>query len=710
MAPRPLPKLDYRGGVPDHDRTIVVVPVLIGSADKVPDLLSQLELRYLGNSDPHIHYAILSDFADADAETTVHDAAIIEEATRGIHALNQRHGAGRFLFLHRARRLNPATGRWMGWERKRGKIEEFNRLVLGHHDTSFDVQVGDVSVIPRCRYVITLDADTQLPPDSARRLVGTIAHPLNRPRFDATVGRVTEGYGVLQPRVDISLPSASRSWFAQSCPDTWAGIPYTTAASDVYQDLFHEGSYVGKGIYDPRAFHAALAGRVRDNTLLSHDLFEGFFARAGLVADVHLVDDFPGHYLTWATRLHRWVRGDWQIAGWLGRTVVGADGTRMRNPLPVLARWKILDNLRRSLLSPSLVVLLALGWTVLPGSAITWTLLCLLVLAYPAYLRLGESLNSRVRGVPLGQHLRSQQADLAASARQALLTATFLAHQAWVMADAIGRTLWRMIVSRQHLLEWESASDAARRLSNDASAAWRHLWISPAVALLARADRPWRPSGPVDWRRAAAGALDARAGHRVQDRLATRQHDRAARRGRPAAAAPRGASDVALLRRDGDRRAQLARHGQLSGGPEAAGGLPHVAHQHRPSTAVDRRRTRSRLPDRVGSRRSARAHPRVAGAGAEVPRAPVQLGRHHDAHAPASVVRVHGGQRKLRRLLPDHPRSAERVADDDAVDGCQCASGAGRRPGPGRGARPGLGRHTVRAGRRVSPSSSARPI
>ena len=408
----------------------------------------------------------------------------------------------------------------MGWERKRGKIEEFNRLVLGHTDTSYSVQVGEVGVIPRCRYVITLDADTQLPPDSARRLVGTIAHPLNRPRFDVGAGRVTEGYGVLQPRVEISLPSASRSWFARVMSGHVGWDPYTTAASDVYQDLFHEGSYVGKGIYDPRAFHAALAGRVADNTLLSHDLFEGFFARAGLVADVHLVDDFPSHYLTWAARLHRWVRGDWQIAGWLGRTVVAGDGARVRNPLPVLARWKILDNLRRSLLSPSLVLLLALGWTVFPGSAFTWTLLSLLVLAYPAYLGLGESLNSRMRGVPIGQHLRSQQANLTASARQALLTAAFLAHQSWVMADAIGRTLWRMLVSRQHLLEWESASDAARRLGSDAWSVWRQLWISPALAvvlgLLVLTWHPMRLLGALPLLRPLGGG----ACHRVPDRQA----------------------------------------------------------------------------------------------------------------------------------------------------------------------------------------------
>ena len=484
VPPRPLPKLDYRGGVPESDRTIVIVPVLLGSADKVPDLLEQLEVRYLGNTDSHIHFAILGDFNDADVETTPDDGPILEAARLGIEALNARHGQDRFLFLHRARRLNVASGRWMGWERKRGKIEEFNRLVLGHQDTSYVVQLGQVSLIPRCRYVITLDADTQLPPESARRLVGTIAHPLNRPRFDPQVGRVTEGYGVLQPRVEIDLPSASRSWFAHVMSGHVGWDPYTTAASDVYQDLFHEGSYVGKGVYEPRAFDAALAGRMPDNTLLSHDLFEGFFARAGLVADVHLVDDFPSHYLTWSARLHRWARGDWQIAGWLGRTVVNADGARVRNPLPVLAQWKILDNLRRSLLSPSLVLLLALGWTVLPGSPVTWTLLSLLVLAYPAYLRFGESLNSRVRGVPFGQHLRSQQADLVASARQALLTATFLAHQSWVMADAISRTLWRMLVTRRHLLEWESASDAARRLSNDASSVWRQLWVSPALALV----------------------------------------------------------------------------------------------------------------------------------------------------------------------------------------------------------------------------------
>ena len=483
VPPRRLPKLDYREGIPPEHRTIVVVPALIGSARRAVELAEHLEVRYLANADPHLHFALLGDFHDADAECLDDDDEVVEAATTAILALNARHGADRFLYLHRRRQFNASERVWMGWERKRGKIEEFNRLVLGRDGTSFDVQVGELRVIAQCRYVITLDADTDLPPDSARRMVGALAHPLNQPRFDPRAGVVTEGYGILQPRVEISLPSASRSWFARVMSGHVGWDPYTTAASDVYQDLFHEGSYVGKGIYDPRAFEAALSGRVGDNTLLSHDLFEGFFARAGLAADIHLVDDFPSHYLTWATRHHRWVRGDWQIAGWLGRRVVDGTGRRAPNVLPVLARWKILDNLRRSLLPPALVLLLALGWTVLPGSAFTWTTLSILVMAYPAYFRLGESLGSRVRGVPLREHLRNERAELVSSLRQSFVTITFLAHQAWLMLDAIGRTLWRMTISRRRLLEWESASDATRRTRTDASSVWKRLWVSPVLAL-----------------------------------------------------------------------------------------------------------------------------------------------------------------------------------------------------------------------------------
>ncbi len=312
------------------------------------------------------------------------------------------------------------------------------------------------------KYVITLDSDTHLPMEAARRLVGTLSHPLNRPRFDARLQRVTEGYGVLQPRVQVSIESAARTPFAQVFSGHVGLDPYTTAVSDVYQDLFHEGSYVGKGIYDVDAFEASLAGRVPENALLSHDLFEGLYTRAGLCTDIDLVDDYPSNYLAFAARQHRWVRGDWQIVRWLWRTVPDAHGRAVTNTLPAVARWKILDNLRRSLLPPTLVALLVAGWTILPGSAIVWTLFGLLVLAFPAYMQVGRSLTSRVRGVPLREHVLAERDNLAASAAQAFLSTVFLLHQSWVMLDAIGRTLFRLLVTRRHMLEWVTADRSAQ--------------------------------------------------------------------------------------------------------------------------------------------------------------------------------------------------------------------------------------------------------
>ena len=361
VSPRQLPKLDMRAGIPASDRTMVAVPAIVDSEARLMSLLDDLEVRFFANRDAHLHFALLSDFADASAATKPDDAALVDAARRRVDELNARHGADRFFFFHRARQWNPRERRWMGAERKRGKLAEFNRLLRGATDTSFVVQHGDTSILPSVRYVITLDSDTQLPMEAGRRLVGTLSHPLNRPRFDARLQRVTEGYGVLQPRISVSVVSANRTMFSSVFSGHVGVDPYTTAVSDLYQDMFHEGSYVGKGIYDVDAFESALAGRVPENTLLSHDLFEGFYARAGLVTDIDLVDDYPGSYLAYSARQHRWVRGDWQIARWLWRTVPDATGRTVANTLPVISRWKILDNLRRSLIPPSLVLLLAPG-------------------------------------------------------------------------------------------------------------------------------------------------------------------------------------------------------------------------------------------------------------------------------------------------------------------------------------------------------------
>jgi cyclic beta-1,2-glucan synthetase len=371
----------------------------------------------------------------------------------------------------------------MGWERKRGKLHEFNRLLRGAQDTSFTLSVGNLDRLRTNRYVITLDSDTDLPLDTARKLVGTLAHPLNRARFDPKTGRVTEGYAILQPRVAIGAVSASRSTFSQVFSGHVGLDPYTTAVSDVYQDLFQEGSYVGKGIYDVDAFEKALADRVPDNALLSHDLFEGLFARVALCTDLEVIDDFPPHYLIWVARLQRWVRGDWQLLPWLGWKVPTASGTPARNVLPLIAQWKIFDNLRRSLLAPALIVLLTAGWLVLPGGPRLWSGTAFLVLFFPAYVQWGQTFTNRIRGVRLIDHLRAERDNLALSLQQVVLTIAFLAHQSIVMVDAIARTLVRLMISRRHLLEWETAADSAARLKTDREQVMMRMWPAPVLAL-----------------------------------------------------------------------------------------------------------------------------------------------------------------------------------------------------------------------------------
>ena len=382
IPPRRLPRLDL-DRVPASARTMVIVPTILDSVERVADLMAHLEVQALGNLDPHIHFAILSDFPDAPTETLPRDAEILAAARAAIDALNAKHageGGDRFFLFHRFRQWNEKEGLWMGWERKRGKIEEFNRLVRGATDTSFTVQVGDLSILPKVRYCITLDSDTRLPRDAARQLIGIITHPLNRPTFDPAAGRVTEGYGILQPRVSVTFTSAAGSLFARLYSGHTGVDPYTTAVSDTYQDLFGEGIFTGKGLYDVDAFMAALEDSVPENALLSHDLFEGLHARVALVSDVELVDEYPSSVLTHARRQHRWIRGDWQILFWLFPFVPSRSGLR-RNTLPIISRWKILDNLRRSLVAPTLLALLVAGWTVLPGSPWFWTMTAVGIIA-----------------------------------------------------------------------------------------------------------------------------------------------------------------------------------------------------------------------------------------------------------------------------------------------------------------------------------------
>ena len=490
VPPVLLPRLDLRGGLPECARTMVVVPTFLSSVEGARALVDHLEIQALGNLDPHVHFALLTDFPDALREQLPDEDAIVAAAVAGIETLNARYAPGRsdrFFLFHRSRRWNASEGVWMGWERKRGKLEEFNRLLRGATDTSFSVQVGDPAVLAHVRYALTLDTDTRLPRDAARKLIGVIEHPLNRPRFDPVLGRVVEGYGILQPRVSVTMASAAGSLFARAYAGHTGIDPYTTAVSDTYQDLFAEGSFTGKGLYDVDAFIAALRGRVPENAMLSHDLFEGLFARCALVSDVELVDDFPSSVLAHARRQHRWVRGDWQILSYLLRLVPTRHGL-VRSGLPLISRWKILDNLRRSLVAPALIALLVSAWTWLPGSPLAWTLVAFAVLGFPLLPPLMHALRGPRPMQPLAVFLSDVDTEFQNAGAQVLLQITLLAYHACEMLHAIVLTLVRMLITQRRLLEWETAATTAARaaglLASQGPRVFAvEMWTGPATAV-----------------------------------------------------------------------------------------------------------------------------------------------------------------------------------------------------------------------------------
>ena len=492
-----LPGLDLQEGIPPELRTLVVVPTLLVNEDEIREQVDRLEVHYLSGSGGDVYFALLSDWTDAKQETRDGDAAVLAIADEAIAALNRRHPPGdegpRFLLLHRRRVFSASEQCWMGRERKRGKLEELNRLLRGARQTTFLPNDGDSVRVPRdVRYVVTLDADTRLPRDAAVRMVGKMGHPLNRPQFDRAERRVVHGYGILQPRVMPALPIGSAGTLFQRAFGGNAGMdPYASAASDVYQDLFGEGSFTGKGIYDVDAFEAALADRVPEGALLSHDLFEGIFARAGLASDVAVVEDFPARYDVAVKRQHRWTRGDWQLLPWALGHWRGSDAT------PTIGRWKMIDNLRRSLVAPATVLALALCW-LLPRPT-SWTIQTVLLaaLAIPVVLPTFLGMFTPRKGVLVRSHARAVGADLKLAAMQIAMTIAFLADQAWNNVDAILRTFSRVFVSRRHLLEWTTAAQAARARTPGLAGSYRAMSGGVTVAVLLAGLAAWRQ--PTDW-------------------------------------------------------------------------------------------------------------------------------------------------------------------------------------------------------------------
>ena len=496
-----LPGLELADGVPESLRTMVVMPTLLTSLAGIAEEVKRLEVHHLASCDGDFAFAILSDWSDSIYETQPDDGILLQAAAKGIAALNARYGrtgtADRFLLLHRRRLWNPGQGRWIGWERKRGKLHELNRLLRGATDTSFVAIDGHEPVVPSSvRYVIILDSDTRLPRGAAKRLVGKMAHPLNRPTFDAISCRVTDGYAVLQPRVTPALPTGREgSLFQRVFANTSGMDPYACAVSDVYQDLFGEGSYCGKGIYDVDCFEAALAGRIPDNTVLSHDLLEGIFARAALVTDIEVIDEFPTRYDVAARRQYRWARGDWQLLPWIVGWGTTSEAARRRRSIPLVGRWKMVDNLRRSLSSPAAFMAFVAGWMLPLPDGWRWSAFVLLAVAVPALIPLLTAIPPRRLGLGKRMHLASVGADLKLAASQVLLLVAFLPHQACVMAAAILRTLYRLLVSRRNLLEWVTASQTKVSPRLDVAGFYRQMAGGVCLTVAAAAFIAWwRPA------------------------------------------------------------------------------------------------------------------------------------------------------------------------------------------------------------------------
>ncbi|GMR09431.1 MAG: glucoamylase family protein [Anaerolineae bacterium] len=457
LPPWTLPKMSFgKRGIGDAYRTLVVVPVVLDSLRTVDEEVEKLEIRYFTNRDKNLLYALFGDFADAKDENKEQDDRLLQHAIQRIKQLNDRHGADRFYLLMRSREWAETEEQFIGWERKRGKLEDLNRLIAGATPRTEEdyVRVGDAHKLPTVRFVITLDSDTMLTSESACRMVETLAHPLNEPQVGAN-GRLVRGYGIIQPRVSTALPSATQSFFTRLFNDPIGTDPYTTAVSDVYQDLTGEASYNGKGIYDPRVFHRILSERFPTGRILSHDLLEGAHVRTALATDIELFDEFPPDYRTYARREHRWIRGDWQIADWCLPWVPKPEGGRAQNPLSVLNRWKVFDNLRRSLVPLGLLSFLTTAWLLDPVLAVIAGLVTAFLVFFQPFVRL----TTWARRVPGSRRLA--RLELGHSLLRSVVEASLIPHQTLIALDAIARVWYRRWVSRRKLLEWTTAQMAA---------------------------------------------------------------------------------------------------------------------------------------------------------------------------------------------------------------------------------------------------------
>ncbi|MGB3345147.1 MAG: glucoamylase family protein [Aequorivita sp.] len=487
IKPRILPRMDFSKGIPIEYRTLVAIPTMLSGKNEIEDDLEALEIRFLANREKNLHFSLLTDFADADSETMPDDQWVLNLVSERIQQLNEKYNQpGQpdvFYLFHRPRKWNPKEGKWMGYERKRGKLSALNALLRDEYKNDFSRIVGDYEYLKNIKHVITLDSDTQLPREAAWKLIATMAHPLNQAVYDQSKNRVVQGYGILQPRVGSNFPKGKTSLYLRLQGDMKGIDPYTQASSDVYQDIFEEGSFIGKGIYNVDIFEKVVGGRFPENRILSHDLLESCFTRSGLLSDVVLYEDNPSNYEADIKRQHRWIRGDWQIAAWILPYAKNKEGKFVRNKLSFLSRWKIADNLRRSLLPLSLLTILVLGWSILPKPWF-WTLAVTIIILLPVMAAAFLQLFRRPESIDFKAHI----SEVGSSVREVLLRFVFgiavLPYEAYRFTDAIVRTNWRMLVSGKKLLEWTPSATASRQSKDTIWFIYRKMWIGPALSFL----------------------------------------------------------------------------------------------------------------------------------------------------------------------------------------------------------------------------------
>lgn len=485
IQPKALPRLNFTGGIVEECRTLVVIPTMLSSNTAIEELIESLEVNFLGNRDSNLYFMLLTDFNDATTQSMPEDAALLNLVKQRIINLNQRYYRKEcdiFLLCHRERSWNPTENIWMGKERKRGKLAELNNLLRGY-PSNFTLIIGCTEILLTIKYVITLDSDTQLARESARKYVATMAHPLNRPHFDLSRQRVVRGYSILQPRVADSLSLTGLSRYSRICGSEFGIDPYTKTVSDIYQDIFHEGSFMGKGIYDVDLFITILKDKFPENRILSHDLLEGCYLRSGFISDIPLYEESPNNYLIDVMRRIRWIRGDWQLIPWLGCKVLNAHNQRIPNSLSALAKFKLFDNLRRSLVPIAYMLLFILSFISLPNP-ITWNIAIIIMIILPTGMKTILEFIRKPQDAVSYQHILNITHNSKRCFSQIILYIICLPHEAWYSLCAILRTLWRVTISHRHLLEWTPYNQTKKSLPHALNSWFITMWIGPCSAII----------------------------------------------------------------------------------------------------------------------------------------------------------------------------------------------------------------------------------